>query len=163
MYGKSYESKFTGSMIGAGFHVFAVWDYVITNARCGTIELNPKLLAFTLDGAKPDSEDQVMSAIEYLCRPDPRSRSKDADGRRLIKEGEYQYRIVNWAKYDAIKTEADRREYNRIKQAEYRAKKRTDSEQKAYDKEYRKRRKHDAACEGAKTAIQDGLVDLHGK
>lgn len=122
MYGKSYESKYTGSMIGAGFNVFAVWDYVTTNARSGVIELNPRLLAFTLAGTREGAQQEVVDAIEYLCRPDPVSRSKEEDGRRMIREGEYQYRVVNWAKYQRIKNESDRREYNRIKQAEYRAK-----------------------------------------
>lgn len=123
MYGKTFESKYDGSMIGAGFHVFAVWDYIITKSRRGSIELNPKLLAYILAGGGVDADQKVIEAIDYLCRPDPKSRSKDEDGRRLVKEGEYQYRIVNWHLYDQIKSEEDRREYNRVKMAEYRARK----------------------------------------
>lgn len=104
-------------MIGSGLNVFAVWNYVIAKTRRGVIELNPELLAFILGcDAK-----EIQSAITFLCSPDKRSRSKDHGGRRLIQEGEYQYRVVNWKMYDGIKSEADRREYNRRKQAEYRA------------------------------------------
>jgi hypothetical protein len=123
MYGKSFESKFEGSMVGAGFHVYSVWDYCITKNRSGFIELNPKLLAFVLDGGKPESEMKVAEAIEFLSLPDPKSRNKTEDGRRLVKEGEYQYRMVNWQHYESIKSIADLREYNRRKQAEYRARK----------------------------------------
>lgn len=124
MYGKSFESKFEGSMVGAGFHVYAVWDYCITKNRGGVVELNPKLLAFVLDGDKDGSERKVADAIEFLTRPDPLSRSKASDGRRLVKEGQFQYRMVNWAEYEGIKSIADLREYNRRKQAEYRERKR---------------------------------------
>lgn len=118
MYGKTYESMYEGSMVGAGMHVFAVWNYIITKCRRGSIEVNPKLLAFTLGGA----ESEVEKALIYLCSPDPKSRSKLEGGRRLVKDGMYQYRVVNWEYYDKIKNEEERREYNRVKQAEYRAK-----------------------------------------
>lgn len=124
MYGKSFESKYDGSMVGAGFHVYAVWDYCITKNRSGFVELNPKLLAFILDGGHSGSEQKVIDAIEFLTRPDAKSRSAEADGRRLVKEGQFQYRMVNWSLYEGIKSIADLREYNRRKQAEYRERKR---------------------------------------
>jgi hypothetical protein len=108
---------YEGSMIGAGINVFAVWNYMITKARAGTVEVNPKLLAFTLGG----TEKEVVSALIFLQQPDKRSRSKLEGGRRIVKEGEFQYRIVNWEKYQLIKNAADKRDYNRVKQAEYRA------------------------------------------
>lgn len=120
MYGKSYESMYSGSMVGAGLNVFAVWNYIITKAQFGVIELNPKLVHAILGGKLTE----VVEAIEYLSRPDPESRSKDEDGRRIIKEGQFQYRVVNWGAYQAMKSADDLREYNRRKQAEYRARKR---------------------------------------
>lgn len=114
---------YEGSMIGAGVHVFAVWNYVIAKTRRGVIELNPKMLAFILGGTMAEVED----AIKILCAPDAQSRSKNENGRRLVREGEFQYRVVNWEKYNGIKTETDRREYNRVKQQEYRAKKKPGS------------------------------------
>lgn len=116
MYGKAYESMYEGSMVGSGIEVFAVWNYIIAKNREGHIEINPKLLAFTLGG----TEDQINSALDFLQEPDPESRSKAEGGRRLLKEGQFQYRVVNWEYYQRIKNEADRREYNRLKQAEYR-------------------------------------------
>ena len=120
MYGKSYESKFTGSMVGAGLNVFAVWDYLLTMARGGYVEVNPVLLAFTLGGPEQDIK-EIEDALDFLQQPDPKSRSKLEGGRRIVKEGEYQYRLVNWVEYNGIRTEEDRREYNRVKQAEWRA------------------------------------------
>lgn len=105
-------------MIGAGLNVFAVWNYCIARNRSGVVELNPDLLAFIL-GA---NRDEIIEAIEKLCSPDPKSRSKESGGRRLMKEGEYQYRMVNWGHYDALRSLENLREYNRRKQSEWRAK-----------------------------------------
>lgn len=118
MYGKCYESMYDGSMIGAGLNVFAVWNYIITKARGGCVEINPKLLAFTLGG----KESEVESALKFLCQPDAKSRSRLDEGRRIVKEGQFQYRLVNWKFYQKIRNEDDRRDYNRRKQAEYRFK-----------------------------------------
>jgi hypothetical protein len=107
-------------MVGSGVAVFAVWDYMTTKARDGYVEVNPELLAFTLGGRDQDPAD-IESALEFLQRPDPKSRSQKEGGRRIVKEGQFQYRLVNWEDYNKIRTEADRREYNRRKQAEHRA------------------------------------------
>lgn len=121
MYGKHFESMYEGSMYGAGIAVFAVWGYVIAHVRKSRVELNPVKLAHTLGGEVSDIE----SAITVLTEPDPKSRHKTHEGRRLIREGEFQYFVPSWETYQAIRNADDRREYNRQKQAEYRAKKRS--------------------------------------
>lgn len=118
VYGKTYESMYHGSMVGAGLNVFAVWNYIITNTHFGVIELNPKLLHAILGGELIE----VEAALTFLASPDPDSRSKEEEGRRIVKEGQFQYRVVNWEAYQSMKTAADLRQYNRNKQAEYRAK-----------------------------------------
>lgn len=117
MYGKTFESMYEGSMVGSGINVFAVWNYIITKGKFGFIEINPKLLSFTLGG----TEAEILDALEFLQKPDPESRSKLEEGRRLVKEGQFQYRIVNWEYYDQIKNEIERRDYNRIRQQKHRA------------------------------------------
>jgi len=119
MYGKAFESMYEGSMFGAGLEVWGVWNYVITKTHFEVVELNPKHLAAVL-GCTPE---QVDRGIAKLCAPDPESRSKVEEGRRLVREGQFQYRVVNWAHYQSIRNENERREYNRIKMAEYRARK----------------------------------------
>lgn len=119
MYGKHFESMYEGSMYGAGVAVFAVWGYVIAHTRSSRVELNPKKLSDTLGG----KVSEIESAIKFLLSPDPNSRHKEHQGRRLIKEGEFQYFLPSWESYQAIRNADDRREYNRRKQAEYRAKK----------------------------------------
>ena len=109
MFGKLFESTFTGSMFGAGADIFAVWSYVIAHTSGGTVELNPAMVGAVI-GMKPAA---VSEVIKYLCAPDPRSRSQEEDGRRIIHEGGFQYRVVNHFKYRAIKNSEERKEYNR--------------------------------------------------
>lgn len=117
MYGKLFESTFSGSMYGKGSTVFAVWGYAIAHARKdGSTEMNPKMLASVLG----DSLENVSNALAFLEAPDPESRSKNDEGKRLIKEGEYLYRIVNYQRYNGMRNEDERREYNRQKQKEHR-------------------------------------------
>lgn len=119
MYGKFFASTFSGSMFGAGPDVFAVWGYVIANAWDAAVELNPALLAATL-GTTPE---RVEAAIGYLTSPDPHSRNPAEQGRRLVHEGAFSYRVVSHEIYRTIRSEDDRRAYNREAQQKSRANK----------------------------------------
>jgi hypothetical protein len=121
MYGKFFTSTFTGSMMGAGPHVFAVWGYIIANAVKGYVELNPAFLSAVIGSPRQ----KIEEAIEYLSAPDPNSRSSGHEGRRIVRQGQFQYFVTNFDQYHKIQNEDDRREYNRIKQAEHRAKKKS--------------------------------------
>jgi len=123
MYGKHFASMYEGSMIGAGAVVFAVMGYVIAkqvpDRSVGSqVRLNPKLLSTILG----ENENQIVKAIEYLCSPDDGSTTKAEQGRRLIKIGEFDYQVVNGAKYRAIRDEEARREQNRVAQQKHREK-----------------------------------------
>ena len=117
MFGKFFASTFTGSMMAAGAEVFAVWAYVIAHAVESRVELNARLLSAVI-GAPVDA---IEGAIEKLCAPDPHSRSTEHDGCRLIREGQYQYFVTGHQKYRHMRDEADRRDYNRLKKQESRA------------------------------------------
>ncbi|NIQ92409.1 MAG: hypothetical protein GWN93_26890 [Deltaproteobacteria bacterium] len=124
MYGKHFESTYTGSMMGSGFAVFAVWGYIIAHTKPNsTVELNPRLLSVVLGGPEKD----IVRAIDSFCAADPMSRSNKQDGRKLIKVGQYMYHVVNYAEYRAIRHEDDRRAYNREKQRECRARRKQKS------------------------------------
>ena len=107
-------------MRGSGPVVFAVWAYVVSNTnQHSVIEINPDVVAFLL-GCTPA---EVEHAIETLCAPDPKSRCKDNDGRRLLKEGEFQYFVPTHKHYREMKTTEEKREYNRVKKQEERQRK----------------------------------------
>ena len=110
MYGKHFASMYSGSMVGAGACTFAVWGYVIAHAIDSRVELNPRLLSAIIG----EPEDAIRATIAKLEQPDPESRSKDSDGKRLIREGQFQYFIPTWESYQVIRTAEQRREYNRL-------------------------------------------------
>lgn len=128
MYGKHFASMYEGSMVGAGAIPFAIMGYVIANYQLdqkvgAQVRLNPVLLAAILGEAEKDIE----KGIEYLCAPDGKSSTKVENGRRLIQIGEFDYRVVNGAKYTAIKNEEERREANRLAKQRERAQKKVKS------------------------------------
>lgn len=153
MYGKFFASAFTGSMFGAGPDVFAVWAYVIANTKESQVELNPHLLAATLGTTR----ERVQAAIDFLCAPDEHSRSKCEEGRRLIREGEFAYRVPTFAAYRAIQNEDDRREYNRVKKAEQRARDKEVSNVKAPVNDGQRMSAHTEAVTEAKAEAEPPL------
>lgn len=65
---------------------------------------------------------QVRQAIENLKAPDPDSRSKIEEGRR-IRDVDGGWYVINHEKYRNMLNADERREYLRVKQAEFRARK----------------------------------------
>lgn len=120
MYGKSFKSKYTGSLVGAGPVVFAVWDYMIAHAEDGTVDVNPALVAATI--GKMTGED-VESAISFLAAPDPKSRSREENGARIVQVGPLQWRLVNWEFYRGLHRSESKRAQDRERQRRWRAEK----------------------------------------
>ena len=115
---------YEGSMRGAGSPFFAVWGYVISHFvpdrdMGAVVEINPEIVAFLIG----EDQDVVQGVLDRMCGPDPKSRSREEEGRKLVKIGEYSYRVVNGAKYRAIRDEEQRREQNRQAQERFRRKK----------------------------------------
>ena len=117
MYGKIYESTFTGSMAGTGAHVFSVWSYVIANTKPDSmVELNPLLLAAMIG----EDIGRIEQAIEFLCNEDVKSRSKNDCGKRLIKKAEFLYFVPNYQKYRGMPNDEARKLYFAEKQRQHR-------------------------------------------
>ena len=119
-YGQAYQSMYTGSMVGSGAVVFAVWGYVISNtdSRTSMVRLNETVIS-TIIG---ESVDVITKAIAVLCAPDPRSHRKAEGGRRLIKQGEWDYFVVNFEHYHGLAKREKRKKYMADLMAKKRAK-----------------------------------------
>jgi hypothetical protein len=88
---------------------------------------------------------ECEAALATLRAPDPYSRTKDFEGRR-IEDVPGGWKVLNGEIYRQKMSPDERKAY-----------------QAAYMREYRKRRastKHDAACNGAKQAISDNFRDM---
>lgn len=120
-WGKLFASMYTGSLFGKPALVFAIWTYAIANMRPSKkdaecyVEMNATLLAAMFAA----TVEAVLEALGVLEAPDPASRTKTDDGRRLVLLegprhcGPMQYRVVNGAMYRAMRDEEERREQNR--------------------------------------------------
>lgn len=123
-YGRVFEAMYNGSMYGAGVTVFAVWPYVISHMRGhpehgALVELNPVPLVDTFGKCRVED---IEKAIKFLCAPDPNSRSKAEEGRRLVKMGQFLYRVVNGAEYMKIRKDEANRAKHQAAQDRYRKK-----------------------------------------
>jgi uncharacterized phage protein (TIGR02220 family) len=109
MYGKHFEKMYTGSLLGAGAEVFALMGYVISHQKPPdfTVEINPKLVCVMLG----EPEEEIQEALDFLCKPDPKSRSEKEEGRRLVRVGQFLYRVVNGPDYHGIKSQEELRAY----------------------------------------------------
>jgi hypothetical protein len=87
---------------------------------------------------------ECEEALKTFLAPDEWSRTKECAGRR-IRAVDGGWELLNHAKYRAMLSADERREYMREKQAEYRRR--------------RKSLKREAGCEGAQEAIKDGLAE----
>lgn len=155
MFGKHFASLYEGSMVGSGAVVFAVWGFVIAKqvpdrVSGSQVRLNAKLLSTILG----EPERDVAKAIQFLCSPDPNSTTPDKEGRRLIKIGEFDYQVVNGARYRAIRDENMRREQNRLAQERYRAKSRKHGGPGAQERAYEM-----ALENGAPEAVLDKMSE----
>jgi DNA-binding Lrp family transcriptional regulator len=95
-------------MSGSGADTFAVWTYLLANAdREGCLEINPRIIAASIGM----SAESVSAVVDKLQQPDPASRSKKEDGRRITRVGEFLYEIVNYKTYRDIQTSQHRNDY----------------------------------------------------
>jgi len=117
MYGKFYYQAFKGSMYGAGANVFAVWAYIIALAVKSRVDINPLDIANHIGMTQKEVED----AVEYLCAPDPNSRTPSNEGRRMIREGSFQYFIPNHEIFTKTKSPEELRAYYARVKREWRA------------------------------------------
>jgi hypothetical protein len=124
IYGKIFASMFEGSLIGSGSHVFAVMAYVISHMQPASsgeeyVRLHPQLLATAIG----EKEADMAKAIAFLCKKDAATTTEAEEGRRLVLESPYLYRVVNGKYYRGLMNEEDRRTKAAIRQKRFRDKK----------------------------------------
>lgn len=99
-YTPAFDSIYTGSLYGQ-WPTAAVWASLLPLANAkGEIDLAPEAIA----GMTGWPLELLRQGIQSLCQPDPRSRSKAEDGRRLVlidPERDWGWRVVNIGIYRA--------------------------------------------------------------
>lgn len=121
IYAKLFSSIYQGTLRGNA-HGLLVFTNLLAHAdKTGVVDIHPRAIADEVGLPEPD----VRVALLKLESPDEESRTPDEDGRRIIRTDAHRvwgWRIVNHAKYRAIRNEDDRREQNRLAQERWRNK-----------------------------------------
>ena len=118
---KLFSSLYQGTLRGRSDEILVFTNLLAYADQHGIVDKHFKAVA----DETGLSLDRVEAAILQLELPDPESRSPEMDGCRIVKMDEHRlwgWRIVNYGKYRAIRSEEDRREQNRIAQETWRRK-----------------------------------------
>jgi len=107
VYAKLFESLTDSTVWALPHHVRVVWVTIMAKAdRTGYLAMSVYMLARASNVTLSECEE----ALALFMAPDPHSRTKDHEGRRLI-PGPDGWQVVNYVKYRNMRSEEERREY----------------------------------------------------
>ena len=121
MYVKMFKSIFDGSLYGQFEPTVVFMAMLVIAEREGIVDMTPEAIAARCGYPLKI----VLAGITELEKPDPKSRTPDEEGRRIVRLEEtrdWGWRITNYEKYEKIRSAEERREYFRFKKREQRAK-----------------------------------------
>ena len=120
MYGKLFEQMYKGSMIAAGWEALIVMQQLVILAdRHGEVEMTPQAISNTTTIPL----DIVEKGLQVLMEPDPMSRSKAEEGRRIVlldPDRPWGWRLVNYQYYVELASKEDKRRKDAERLAEKR-------------------------------------------
>lgn len=123
MYGKVFASMYDGTLATKG-----PWQALVTFQQMIVLADRDGVVDMTADAISRRTSlpiEIINRGIAELSKPDDESRSQVEDGRRIVLLEEHRtwgWQIVNYAKYAALRSAEERRDYMRVAQAEHRAK-----------------------------------------
>jgi hypothetical protein len=162
MYGKVFASMYDGTLATKG-----PWQALVTFQQMIVLADKDGVVDMTADAiARRTSipREIIEIGIKELSEPDDESRSPVEDGRRIVllePHRTWGWQIVNYAKYAALRSAEERREYMRLAQAAHRAKVKADIESSKIvmtrqDKSSDVKKSTDVSVSVPVTAIQGG-------
>lgn len=93
----------TSTLLRNGPDVVACWVLLLAGCdKLGETDMQPSTAA----GLLRISDERADKAFEILSAPDPKSRNKAHDGRRIIPLGEGRWRVVSHQKYQWLASRA---------------------------------------------------------
>lgn len=119
MFAKVFCQIFDSSIADNWKHRHVFQDLLILADRYGIVDMTPEAICARTRLPR----EMVDEAIAALSSPDPRSRSREEEGRRIVPidpERPWGWRIVNYLKYREMRTEFDRTGYMRDYMRNYR-------------------------------------------
>lgn len=121
MYGKVFESIYDGTLAGHWQAIVTMQQLIVLATPDGVVDMTPDAIA-----RRTSIPLAIITAgIEHLAKPDPFSRTPGDDGRRIVLLDDHRpwgWRLVNHAKYRALRDLEQKREADRQRIAEKRKK-----------------------------------------
>jgi len=116
MYGKIFTSIYDGSLACGNWKALVTFQQLIILAdQDGVVDLTD----IAIHRRTTIPLDIIKEGVSELSKPDPDSRSKTEDGRRIVKLDEdrgWGWVIVNYEFYKKLATASERREQNKLSQ-----------------------------------------------
>lgn len=120
MFGKLFEQIYDSS-VADDWKVLVTWQQLIALAdRHGVVDMTPEAIARRTNIPL----EIITHGLAKLVEPDPRSRSPEAEGRRIVRLDEHRewgWRLVNHAYYRSLASAEEKRVADRDRQAHKRA------------------------------------------
>lgn len=137
MYGKLFSQMYEGTLASRGpWEALITFQQLIILAnRHGEVDMTPDAIS----RRTTIPLEVIQKGLTELAAPDPESRTPDHEGRRIILIDEHRawgWKIVNYEKYRKIRSEDERREYQRVLMANRRRKLATVSDVSPCSKQY---------------------------
>lgn len=121
MYCKLFASLYQGTLRGRSNEILVFTNLLAHCGKDGTVDKHFRAISEETGL----TVEEVKDAITVLESPDPESRSPDENGARIVRMDEHRvwgWKVVNYGKYRAIRSEEDRAEQNRLAQERWRNK-----------------------------------------
>ena len=121
MYGKIFASMFSGSLYGDWEAIVTLTVMVVLADKHGDVDMTCEVLS----ARTSIPLDIIRRGIASLEAPDPKSRTPDDEGRRILRVSDtrdWGWRITNYNAYREMRCADERREYLRQHQSTRRAK-----------------------------------------
>lgn len=159
MYAKLFTSIYQGTLRGNSHGLLVFTNLLAHCDKDGIVDIHPRAISEEV-GLPLEA---VKAALNVLESPDDESRSPEEQGRRIVRLDEHRawgWRVVNYLKYRAIRSEDDRREQNRIAQERYRNKSKPPSAKVSHDKPQSAHTEADVEALNTKSADAEGFASF---
>lgn len=120
MYGKIFASMFKGSLYGQWEAIVTFTVMIVLADQHGEVDMTAEALAATTSIPL----EIIRKGIAQLEEADPKSRTPDEEGRRIIRvsdDRDWGWTITNYGHYRSIRTAEERREYFKLHKRKQRA------------------------------------------
>lgn len=121
MYGKIFKQMYEGTLAGHWQAIVTMQQLVVLATKDGIVDMTPESIARTTSIPL----NIITAGLEHLSKADPYSRTPGEDGRRIVLLDDHRpwgWKLVNHAKYRALRNQEEKREADRKRIAEKRKK-----------------------------------------